>query len=61
MKNKRAARSHKSYYKQRANKYWFFNHTGHRAWMLYQRKQMSATPAPTEAPIEHVEAEEVAD
>lgn len=57
---KHMQRSHKSYYKQRANKFWFFNHCAYQAWTNSRTKTFSsipsvATPAETEPEVEIVE------
>lgn len=56
---KHMQRSHKSYYKQRAGKFWFFNHCVYRAWTNSRTKEFSSippvVPAETEPEVEVVE------
>lgn len=56
---KHMKRSHKSYYKQRAGKFWFFNHCAYQAWLSNRTKEFntipSVVPAETEPEVEIVE------
>lgn len=53
--DKHRARSHRTNYKKRMNKAWFYNHRGYQIWVAAQRKLASIVPETP--PVEEVTPE----